>query len=224
MTVSDLRVVVDALRDVPGVADAAMAPDPGGIGMLRLALSPGVDEVEVAAKVGQMLREQFGLGVDAERIQLVEDMDAGHDAALDAPEDASSGHAGHLHTRMAIRRMHIVSSGLQVSAEITLSQGSVAATGRADGTATQSGVQRAVAHATLHAVEELLGETVRFELEAIEATATGQVRTVLVTVTMLTGAGSERLTGVAGIRDDVRQATIRATLDAVNRRVEMLAG
>ncbi len=76
----------------------------------------------------------------------------------------------------------------------------------------------------LHAVEELLGDAARFELEFIEATLTGHDRTVLVSVTMLTGMGSERLTGVAGIRDDVRQATIRATLDAINRRVEMLAG
>jgi hypothetical protein len=81
-----------------------------------------------------------------------------------------------------------------------------------------------VASATLNALEQLIGGRARFELEVIEVAPTGRDRTVLVNVTMLTNTGSERLTGAAGVRDDVRQAAIRATLDAVNRRVEMLAG
>jgi hypothetical protein len=39
---------------------------------------------------------------------------------------------------------------------------------------------------------------------------------------MLTRVGSERLTGVSVVREDVRQAVIRATLDALNRRLESL--
>jgi hypothetical protein len=39
---------------------------------------------------------------------------------------------------------------------------------------------------------------------------------------MLTRVGSEKLTGVSVIREDVRQAVIRATLDALNRRIESL--
>jgi hypothetical protein len=50
----------------------------------------------------------------------------------------------------------------------------------------------------------------------------GNERTVLVSLTLLTSKGTERLTGAAGVREDVRQAVIRATLDALNRRLEML--
>jgi hypothetical protein len=124
--------------------------------------------------------------------------------------------------RPAIRRMHIISSGLQVAAEVTLSVGERHALGRAEGTATQSGVQRAVATATLRSVEELLGGKARFELDLVELTPTVRERAVLVAVTMLSASGSERLTGAAAVREDVRQAAIRATLDALNRRVEHL--
>jgi hypothetical protein len=41
-------------------------------------------------------------------------------------------------------------------------------------------------------------------------------------LTLLTNRGTERLTGAAGVREDVRQAVIRATLDALNRRLEMI--
>jgi hypothetical protein len=229
VSVSDNLDIVAALREVPGVADADVEPDGDGegLGLLRLGLAPGVDEVEVASAVGRLLRERFGLGVDADRVQLVEDMQA--DADDPEIEDEEGLDADRF--RPAIRRMHIISSGLQVAAEVTLSIGKSAraigrplpetsAIGRAEGTATQSGVQRAVATATLRAVEELLGGKARFELDLVELTPTGRERAVLVALTMLSTNGSEKLTGVAGVREDVRQAAIRATLDALNRRVE----
>jgi hypothetical protein len=39
---------------------------------------------------------------------------------------------------------------------------------------------------------------------------------------MVSAAGTDRLTGSALVREDVRQAVIRAALDAVNRRIEPL--
>jgi hypothetical protein len=223
VSISDHRDIVAALREVPGVAEADVEPDGegDGLGLLRLGLAPGVDEVEVASAVGRLLRERFGLGVDAERVQLVEDMQT----RLDDPdiEDADNDDIDNDDIdrfRPAIRRMHIISSGLQVAAEVTLGVGDRSALGRAEGTATQSGVQRAVATATLRAVEELLSGKARFELDLVELTPTGRERAVLVAVTMLSTGGSEKLTGAAGVREDVRQAAIRATLDALNRRVE----
>src|SRR5581483_6414619 len=63
VTVADYAEIVAALRAVPGVAEADVEPDDegGGLGLLRLGLSPGVDEVQVATKVGRLLRERFGL-------------------------------------------------------------------------------------------------------------------------------------------------------------------
>ena len=206
--------LVAALRAVPGVTDADVTPDgDGGLGTLRLDLEPGVDEAAVASNVGRLLREQFGLGVDADRVQIVED--AVIDRSGSVPEQRTAA-------RPSIARMHLVSSGLDVTASVTLSSGVRTAVGEARGAASQSGVHRAVATATLRAVEELVDGQVRFELDHLEVTPMGSERTVLVSLTLLTGKGTERLTGAAGVREDVRQAVIRATLDALNRRLEML--
>jgi hypothetical protein len=218
VSVMDNSELIAALRAVPGVSDADVQPDAdGGLGTLRLDLEAGVDEAQVASSVGRLLREQFGLGVDADRVQVVED------AVVDAPptvpplpEQRSSAH------RPAIARMHLVSSGLDVTASVTLSSGEATATGEARGSASQTGVHRAVATATLRAVEQLVEGQVRFELDHLEVTPMGTERTVVVALTLLTGRGAERLTGAAGVREDVRQAVIRATLDALNRRLEIL--
>jgi hypothetical protein len=211
--------IAAALRALPGVADADVeADDEGGLGVLRLGLIPGVDEVRVATDVGRLLREQFGLGVDAERVQLVEDAEAEPPIEVETPPNGDSAYR----KRPTIQRMHLVSSGLDVTATVTLSYGGELGQGEATGTATQSGVQRAVALATLRSVEQLLAIPTRFELEHIEIAPMGRERTVVVALTMLGRGGSERLTGAAAVREDVRQAVIRATLDALNRRLEPL--
>lgn len=218
MSVTDFHEIVAALRDVPGVTDADVEPDEdGGMGMLRLGLESGVDEVAVATSVGRLLRDRFGLGVDAERVQIVEDAEV-HARPVESAELPHQRLAG----RPAISRMHLVSSGFDVTATVTLSSEGSTAVGDARGTASPSGVQRAVATATLRAVETLSGNIARFELDHLEVAQLGSDRTVLVALTMLSARGTEKLTGAAAVREDVRQAVIRATLDALNRRLETL--
>jgi hypothetical protein len=214
----DNSELIAALRAVPGVSDADVQPDAdGGLGTLRLDLEAGVDEAAVASSVGRLLREQFGLGVDADRVQVVEDavVEAAPAFVPALPEQRS-------HARPAIARMHLVSSGLDVTASVTLSSGDATATGEARGAASQTGVHRAVATATLRAVEQLVDGQLRLELDHLEVTPMGTERTVVIALTLLTSRGAERLTGAAAVREDVRQAVIRATLDALNRRLEML--
>ena len=215
MTAADYRHVVAALRAVPGVAEARVEPDAqGGVGVLRLGLDVDADEVEVATAVGRLLRERFGLGVDADRVQLVE---GGSLPSQPGPATAARGR------RAAITHVQIAAAGLDVTAHVTLGFGERSATGHSTGTATQSGVRRTVSVATLQAAEELVGGRARFEVEQVEVTTTGAERTVVVTVVMVsTTGGSERLSGSAVVRDDVRQACVRATLAAVNRRLEPL--
>jgi hypothetical protein len=85
-------------------------------------------------------------------------------------------------------------------------------------------MQRAVAQATLKAVERLLDDSARLELEYVDVSQSGHGRTVLVSLTLITERGVERLAGSAVVRDDESAAVVRATLDGVNRRIEMLLG
>ncbi len=125
-----------------------------------------------------------------------------------------------MHPRLLIERMQLVSAHFGVTTEVTLGRSGEPFTGSAEAAATPTSVHRAVAHATLRAVEASIEESARFELEHLETTTLGSERAVVVEVSMITRHGTERLTGVSAVREDARQAVIRATLDAVNRRVE----
>ena len=241
MTVSDHRELVGALLAVEGVADAAVEPDPDGAGpgTLRLQLAPGADEVAVAGAVNRLLRARFGLAVDADRVRVLEESVPAPEApeAPEAPappvEPVSAAVADPPPLpavrvtrpgRVVIERVQMLSVGLGVVATVSLSLDGSIHVGESDGAATPTSVHRTVADATLRAVERFVGGRVRFEVEHVEFTSAGEDRTALVVVTMLTARGSERLSGASVVREDVRQAVIRATLAAINRRLEVLLG
>ena len=281
--VSTDATLLDALRAVAGVAAADIEPDEraDGAGTLRLQLAPGADEIAVATSVNRVLREQFGLAVDANRVQVVEEsIPLGGESEAEAPLQAAAEAVGEplpsaigsqpaedlrsrptltavpgyreesvaafaaptpevspeeqpesddrieplpaRGSRILISKMQLVSAGLGVTTQVTLAWRTQLFPGESSAAATPTSVHRSVAQATLRAVEGVVGGRARFELEQLELNQLGPDRAVVVVVSMLTRVGSERLTGVSVVREDVRQAVIRATLDALNRRLESL--
>ena len=222
----------------------------------------------MATSVNRVLREQFGLAVDAGRVQVVEESvplappapaaEVAHSApgvvpsvVPDAParptltavpgyrEPEATGSTSEADEaadetitpqliestrppRILIQRMQLVSAGLGVTTSVSLGWLGHAYLGESAAAATPTSVHRSVATATLRALEEVVGNAARFELEQLEINQLGPDRAVVVVVAMLTKLGSERLTGVSVVREDVRQAVIRATLDSLNRRLESL--
>ena len=258
MTVSDHRDLVTALLGVPGVAAAAVEPHGAGPGTLRLQLATGADEVDVAGAVNRLLRSQFGLAVDADRVRVLDgggsrdaaprrtpngiadDAAAGAEppqpaeadgaesadadavvqdapAAVPDPRPAAAG-------RLVIERVQLVSAHLGVTVSVTLRSGERLETGESEGAATSGALHRSVAEATLRAVERMVDDEVRFAVEHVEITSTGQERTALVVVSLVAERGTQRLSGASVVRDDARQAVIRGVLAAVNRRVGPMLG
>ncbi|MEO7980517.1 MAG: hypothetical protein ABI807_06455 [Sporichthyaceae bacterium] len=262
---SDHRDLVAALLGVPGVAAAAVEPHRGGPGTLRLQLAHGADEVDVAGAVNRLLRSQFGLAVDADRVRVLEQPPAadtggserGRQGVADeltdlreaVPDDASSidgwqpgaeqvivttepepasdavgpfpaAAAG----RLVIERVQLVSAHLGVTVSVTLRTGERSEVGEAEGAATSGALHRSVAEATLRAVEAMVDDRVRFAVEHVEIASTGEERTALAVLSLVTDRGTQRLSGASVVRDDARQAVIRAVLAAVNRRVGPMLG
>ena len=243
MTISDHRALVAALLGVPGVAAAAVEPLGGGPGTLRLQLVSGADEVDVAGAVNRLLRSRFGLAVDADRVRVLGGSGPASsglagtpavaapqpapeaepsDAVDERVEEPASSRAAS--SRLVIDRVQLVSAGLGVTVSVTLRAGDRSVVGEAEGAATATALHRSVAEATLRAVEAVVDQKVRFAVEHVEIASTGEERTALVVVSMLTERVTQRLSGASVVREDVRQAVIRGVLAAVNRRVEpMLA-
>ncbi|MFG2055671.1 hypothetical protein ACGFI9_16755 [Micromonospora sp. NPDC048930] len=57
----DVNAILDAVREVPGVRDAALRRTPAGAHSLRLDLADGADPAEVSRVVARLLQERMGL-------------------------------------------------------------------------------------------------------------------------------------------------------------------
>lgn len=204
-TAVSIDEVLLALRSIPGIRSADIGDDDsGGAGLLRLDLAADVDEVEVATSVGRLLRERFGLGVDAGQVQMVE-------AAADfAPVNGdASGFDGHGGVRVTV--MNVTSAGRKVTVGIVLRRGERECRGDAPGTTTANGVNHAVAEATLHAIEELTEDAVIGRLEHLEVSDSSASVSLVLDVD-----GVEMAVSAASpVQSDPRQAIVRAVLQAV---------
>ena len=198
--------VLAALRSVPGVRSAGIGQDDsGGAGLLRLDLDENVDEVEVATSVGRLLRERFGLGVDAGQVQMVE---AAADIAAEPVDQAdhSTDFGG-----VRVSEMNVTSAGRKVLVTIVLRRGSRECRGDAPGTTSVHGVHRAVAEATLHAIEELTEDAVIGHVEHLE------VENGVASVSLVLDVDGAEVAATASspVHSDARQAIVRAVLSAV---------
>jgi len=91
-----------------------------------------------------------------------------------------------------------------------------------EGPASRIGRLRLVASATLSAVEKITSGTHSFALEDITAINLGRDMVAVASVAILGLSGDETFAGCAIVKDDEREAIVRAVLDAVNRRLGFL--
>lgn len=140
-----------------------------------------------------------------------------------APEPQANGRAapnGQLDDpRPVIRDLLVTEEGLGVRARVVLTSEGQELAGEATAAKTHKATLRAVARAALTAVEGLLGDQARLELESLQVTDDGEDQQIVVSVTIVTRNGAEKLVGGAVIRGDDETAALRAALDAINRRV-----
>ena len=204
-TAVSIDEVLLALRSIPGIRSADIGDDDaGGAGLLRLDLAADVDEVEVATSVGRLLRERFGLGVDAGQVQMVEA--AADFAPANGDEGGFDGHGG-----VRVTVMNVTSAGRKVTVSIVLRRGERECRGEAPGTTTANGVNHAVAEATLHAIEELTEDAVIGRLEHLEVGDDSASVSLVLDVDGVEVAVS----AASPVQSDPRQAIVRAVLEAV---------
>jgi hypothetical protein len=120
--------------------------------------------------------------------------------------------------RAAIRNLDTSRDEREVRVTATLEHAGRASSGLAMTIPTSMGVLRAVAEATLDALRGLADGRL---LAAVDRVSLGSPAEPIATVvvTMMSERGEESLIGVSAIRDDPERAVMRATLDALNRRV-----
>jgi len=209
-----------ALVSLPGVQAALVVR--AGVGetaRLRLRLRPGHDRAPVARTVAATLAERFDITVDPAAIRLVSDADPGRPVADPRPGVPSSPVVAR---RASITRVEVVHTDGHVHITITLSRDAQHVAGTVRSTAGAERVLEAVAEATAAALRQLTLRPVGLEVLQVLPEPLEDPKRMLVAVRLQAGRGDEELLGASSVRGDPEEAVVRATLNAVNRRVEPL--
>ena len=123
--------------------------------------------------------------------------------------------------RITLERLEVSTDGLGAEVTVTLLHDGSVRTSTAASASTAAAVLRAVGAATAQAVGQVCGPQVRVDVEEVRLVALGEHTAAVVSVLWSTDEGAERCLGTSEVREDPRQAVIRATLDAVNRRLAL---
>jgi len=141
-----------------------------------------------------------------------------------AQEPSRGSDASRAAGRATIHRLDVERGAREVQATVALLRGEHAARGVARAVPTTRSILRAIAEATASALQQFMTAPLLIGIDRIEVEPTVDPAHVLVAVTILADRGEEQLLGVSLVRGDAERAVVRATLDALNRRVSPFLG
>jgi hypothetical protein len=199
----DYQDLEETLARLPSVNAVRITGDHSRIREVHVLAAPDKAAKQVVRDVQTLALARFGIDLDRRIISVVQ---IGPDR-IRAEED-----------RPAILGVHEIPEGARTTVAVTLRWHSEEYHGTATGPAAASARLRLVGEAALRAVERIVGDEA-LALDAVGAPAVG-MRRVIVVIVLSTGPRGEAVAvGSALSQGDDAEATVRAVLDALNRRI-----
>lgn len=121
--------------------------------------------------------------------------------------------------RLKIHSIGYSVSGNMAHIKVVLQKGDELIEGLAEGINSKNNVYRMVANAALECIHTLLGMSNTFIVEDIEQTQLARRKVIVAAINLITHHEEELMVGSAVVRKDEYETIVRATLDAVNRRI-----
>ncbi len=186
----------------------------GQIAEIHVLALPSKPPKQLVRDIESTLMARFGIPVDHRKISIAQ---LGREAVPDVAQTPRPTTA-----RPRILGINASVSGLQAAASVTLEIDGKEYVGMASGPASQTGRARHVALAALDAVGQYVGEETTFALEDVAVVQLGREKVSVACISLVTAFGEQSFSGSALVRQNDSDSIVRATLDAINRRIGLL--
>lgn len=219
---SQVRVedLEDALGQVAEIKAARVVTSPSGsIEEIHVLALPTKTAKQLVRDIESTLMASFGINVDHKKISVAQ---LGRAVADEVAKPTAEEPAADVMMRPKIVSINASVTGLSAGATVTLEISGNKYVGSADGPASQSGRLRMLALAALDALEQWSGEMVNFALEDVAVVQLGHEKVAVACIVLVTNFGEQTFTGSSLVRQNEKDAIVRATLDALNRRIGFL--
>ncbi|TGE33854.1 hypothetical protein [Desulfosporosinus sp. Sb-LF] len=201
-----------AIRQIKSVIAARInVNNQGEIEEVHILAGSGRSPKQIVRDVESSLAAQFDLQIDHKKISVaqVDDNEEGTFAVVES-------------TRPKLVGVTLRTVNGMAEVKVELLTGDKLMEGVAQGPSSSHNKLRLFVEATLKALAPLTLDQFHFVTEDVGITHLAKQQVALVAITMIVPSGEQSLTGCALVRNDDREAVVKATLDAVNRKLKFL--
>lgn len=196
-----LRVYEDVILRIPYVKSASVLEE-AGVTRIQVLSDGRRPPRQIVREIVALVRSYGFRDISNDDVTVLEIQ----------PDDEVQGRS-----RLQIAGLSVAQSTVGVEASCRLSRGRATFEGKGQG----STLAIAVAMATVEAVNQALAPLEQLIFHGLETTRVGGIEVMVVTIA---DPDTEFLAGCSVVRDTIEDTVVRATLDAVNRRVRVYSG
>ncbi len=189
-----------------------VSSDEGLIQEIHVLADPSKSPKQLVRDIESTIMAQFGIAIDHKKISIAQ---LGRESM--PKDEPAPGPA-----RARIHSVHTDVMGVRAVATVLLELEGEVYTGTSEGPASTTGRDRLVGQATLNAVDAYASGSFGFALEDVAIITLGRERVAVSCVILVTPLGEQALAGTALVRQSENDSLVRATLDAINRRLGFL--
>lgn len=205
--------IEEALSQVSEIRAARVVTSANGaIDEIHILALPSKAPKQLVRDIESTLQAAFGIAIDHKKISI----------AQLGQENVPQVDGAKLQARAQIKSINAEVAGVYVNMAVSLGLEGETFIGKATGPASRTGRDRLVAEATLDAIAQYLQGAFTFALEDVEIVRLGRESIAVSCVVLVTSLGEQAFAGSALVRQNEKDSIVRATLDAINRRLGFL--
>lgn len=205
--------IEEALGQVAEIKAARVVASPDGvIQEVHVLALPTKAPKQLVRDIESTIMARFGIPIDHKKISIAQ---LGQEAVSKNGSSPAS-------VRPRLVSINSTVAGVQTQVAVTLEISGVDYIGKAVGPNSQTGRQRLVAEATLDAITQHGDGAHTFGLEDVSIVQLGKESVAVACVTLVSTLGEQSFAGSALVRQNEKDSIVRATLDAINRRMGFL--
>ncbi|MGI1659212.1 MAG: hypothetical protein ACRKFN_09560 [Desulfitobacterium sp.] len=171
---------------------------------------------QIVRDVESMLAAQFSIEIDHKIISVVQ-IEQLEQQESETETSSPSLNGTQLRPKLVSVSLRTINTKAEIKVELSI--GDEIYEGVASGTSTTYTKLRLLVEATINALHTSLTNKLIFATEDVAITRLGKHHVAQVVLSLITPFGEQSLVGCALVKNDEREAVVKATLDAVNRKL-----
>lgn len=199
--------IEEVLNSIHGVLSSKVVIENNNIEEIHIMATTERNPKQISRDIQSIMIAKFDMDLDHKKISI---------AQIHQPTTKKS------ERRIEVEEININVNGSHIRVGVKLHQDGISYHAEEEGLNTTSNAYRIIANATLKALQQIIRGNYVFTTEDVEKITIGKKEVMVVAISIVNYHNEEMLVGTAVVKGDFKETIVRATLDAINRRLARL--